>query len=91
MCDKVFNLRVGRIGQQVSVTVYLFGQSRGCGFMSRSRARVILGQVLSIATCGTRTHRGSGLLLDAELANHKATKDFYIYLVAYYIYLVVYW
>ena len=28
------------------------------GFMSRSTARVILGQVLRIATCGTRTHRG---------------------------------
>ena len=26
------------------------------GFTSRSTARVILGQVLSIATCGTRTH-----------------------------------
>ena len=28
------------------------------GFTSRSTARVILGQVLRIATCGTRTHRG---------------------------------
>ena len=28
---------------------------------SRSTARVILGQVLSIATCGTRTHRGDSL------------------------------
>ena len=31
------------------------------GFTSRSTARVILGQVLSIATCGTRTHRGDSL------------------------------
>ena len=33
-------------------------QSQSWGFTSRSTARVILGQVLSIATCGTRTHRG---------------------------------
>ena len=31
------------------------------GFTSRSTARVILGQVLRIATCGTRTHRGDSL------------------------------
>ena len=30
-------------------------------FTSRSTARVILGQVLRIATCGTRTHRGDSL------------------------------
>ena len=40
------------------------------GFTSRSTARVILGQVLRIATCGTRTHRGDSLWLDAKLANH---------------------
>ena len=31
------------------------------GFTSHSTARVILGQVLRIATCGTRTHRGDSL------------------------------
>ena len=31
------------------------------GFTYRSTARVILGQVLRIATCGTRTHRGDSL------------------------------
>ena len=31
------------------------------GFTSRSTARVILGQVLRIDTCGTRTHRGDSL------------------------------
>ena len=31
------------------------------GFTSRSTARVILGQVLRNATCGTRTHRGDSL------------------------------
>ena len=35
------------------------GQS--LGFMSRSTTRVILGQALSITTCGTRTHRGDSL------------------------------
>ena len=49
-------------------TCLLFGQS--WGFTSRSTARVILGQVLRIATCGTRTHRGDSLWLDAKLANH---------------------
>ena len=39
--------------------VPLKGQS--WGFTSRSTARVILGQVLRIATCGTRTHRGDSL------------------------------
>ena len=39
--------------------VGLEGQS--WGFTSRSTARVILGQVLRIATCGTRTHRGDSL------------------------------
>ena len=38
---------------------YFKGQS--WGFTSRSTARVILGQVLRIATCGTRTHRGDSL------------------------------
>ena len=37
------------------------GQSQSWGLTSRSTARVILGQVLSIATCGTRTHRGDSL------------------------------
>ena len=37
--------------------------------MSCSTARVILGQVLSSATCGTRTHRGDSLWLDTQLAN----------------------
>ena len=36
-------------------------QSQSWGLTSRSTARVILGQVLSIATCGTRTHRGDSL------------------------------
>ena len=45
-------------------------QSQSWGLTSRSTARVILGQVLSIATCGTRTHRGDSLWLDAKLANH---------------------
>ena len=39
--------------------VLVKGQS--WGFTSRSTARVILGQVLRIATCGTRTHRGDSL------------------------------
>ena len=37
-----------------AVLIYCKGQS--WGFTSRSTARVILGQVLRIATCGTRTH-----------------------------------
>ena len=41
------------------VTIDAKGQS--WGFKSRSTARVILGQVLRIATCGTRTHRGDSL------------------------------
>ena len=45
-------------------------QFQSWGFTSRSTARVILGQVLRIATCGTRTHRGDSLWLDAKLANH---------------------
>ena len=36
-------------------------QSQSWGFTSRLTARVILGQVLRIATCGTRTHRGDSL------------------------------
>ena len=37
------------------------GAFQSWGFKSRSTARVILGQVLRIATCGTRTHRGDSL------------------------------
>ena len=37
-----------------SIHTSLLGQS--WGFTSRSTARVILGQVLRIATCGTQTH-----------------------------------
>ena len=40
---------------------FLQSQSQSWGLTSRSTARVILGQVLSIATCGTRTHRGDSL------------------------------
>ena len=41
----------------------VMGMNKGqsWGFTSRSTARVILGQVLRIATCGTRTHRGDSL------------------------------
>ena len=39
----------------------LIGISQSWGLTSRSTARVILGQVLRIATCGTRTHRGDSL------------------------------
>ena len=39
----------------------LTSQSQSWGLTSCSTARVILGQVLSIATCGTRTHRGDSL------------------------------
>ena len=45
-------------------------QRQSWGFTSRSTARVISGQVLSIANCGTRTHRSGNLWLDAKLANH---------------------
>ena len=38
-----------------------YSQRSKLGFTSRSTARVILGQVLRIATCGTRTHRGDSL------------------------------
>ena len=41
--------------------LFLLSQSQSWGFTSRSTARVILGQVLRIATCGTRTHRGDNL------------------------------
>ena len=44
---------------KITNTVKVKGQS--WGFTSRSTARVILGQVLRIATCGTRTHRGDSL------------------------------
>ena len=43
----------------ISTSEWAKGQS--WGFTSRSTARVILGQVLRIATCGTRTHRGDSL------------------------------
>ena len=46
-----------RLGKRLGPKVK--GQS--WGFTSRSTARVILGQVLRIATCGTRTHRGDSL------------------------------
>ena len=39
----------------------LMVKGQSWGFTSRSTARVILGQVLRIATCGTRTHRGDSL------------------------------
>ena len=41
----------------------VMGMNKGqsWGFTSRSTARVILGQVPRIATCGTRTHRGDSL------------------------------
>ena len=51
--DKPFNADVD------PKLTYVKGQS--WGFTSRSTARVILGQVLRIATCGTRTHRGDSL------------------------------
>ena len=41
------------------ITQIIFSKSK-LGFL-RSTARVILGQVLRIATCGTRTHRGDSL------------------------------
>ena len=44
-------------------------------FMSRLTSKIILGQVLSIATCGTQTHRGDSLWLDAKLANLQASED----------------
>ena len=47
-----------------------FNGLQSWGLTSPPTARVILGQVLSIATCGTRTHRGDSLWLDAKLANH---------------------
>ena len=48
----------------------MWDKGQSWGFTSRSTARVILGQVLRVATCGTRTHRGDSLWLDAKLANH---------------------
>ena len=58
---KTYGLRLSqgsRIWFEVVPNEYK-GQS--WGFMSCSTARVILGQVLNIATCGTRTHRGDSL------------------------------
>ena len=43
------------------MTMYSLDKGQSWGFTSRSTARVILGQVLTIATCGTRTHRGDSL------------------------------
>ena len=51
-------------GDPIAAYLFLLGaqsQSQSWGFTSRSTARVILGQVLRIATCGTRTHRGDSL------------------------------
>ena len=49
------------------------------GFTARSTARTILGQVLSIATCGSQTHTEvTSCKLDAKLANHYATEDLVI-------------
>ena len=42
-------------------TAEIDSDDQSWGFTSRSTARVILGQVLRIATCGTRTHRGDSL------------------------------
>ena len=44
-------------------------------FTPCSTARVLWGKVLSIATCGTRTHRGDNLWLDDKRADHQATYD----------------
>ena len=44
-------------------------QNQSWGFKSRSIARVILGQVLITATCGTRTHRGESPRLDSKLGH----------------------
>ena len=52
---KVQNLTRINIENLLGLTA---GQSQSWGFTSRSTARVMLGQVLRIATCGTRTHRG---------------------------------
>ena len=49
---------------------WLLVKGQSWGFTSRSTVRVILWQVLRIATGGTPTHRGDGLWLDAKLANH---------------------
>ena len=40
------------------------------GFYVPFKARVISGQVLSIAACGTQTNRGDILWLDGKLSNH---------------------
>ena len=54
-------------GAKFLLIYFLFGQSlnfskgQSWDFTSRSTARVILGQVLRIVTCGTRTHRGDSL------------------------------
>ena len=45
----------------LGVLGFLWVKGQSWGFTSRSTARVILGQVLRIATCGTRTHRGDCL------------------------------
>ena len=52
------------LGHLSTGDIYTLGpkvKGQSWGFTSRSTARVILGQVLRIATCGTRTHRGDSL------------------------------
>ena len=44
--------------------------------MSHSTVRVILGQVLGIATCGTRTHRGDSLWLVELKENTKIMVEY---------------
>ena len=44
----------------------ILSQSQSWGFTSCSITMVILGQVLSIATCGTRTHREPFLATSAK-------------------------
>ena len=45
----------------IAIVFEFVGICTKLGFTSRSTARVILGQVLRIATCGTQTHRGDSL------------------------------
>ena len=51
----------GSIRESHLVEPLMADKGQSWGFTSRSTARVILGQVLRIATCGTRTHRGDSL------------------------------
>ena len=59
--EKLFHKEGNFNNREVPMHFRIKGQSQSWGFMSRSTARVILGQVLRIATCGTRTHRGDSL------------------------------